>query len=82
MHIAENDPAMRLPNLKDDVPSCLQQPALPSEGPDIFCATILMQAASLGLGDEWQKVKKAYIMANRALGDIIKVQQPASRRKS
>ncbi|KAL4422522.1 hypothetical protein ABPG75_008719 [Micractinium tetrahymenae] len=31
------------------------------------------QAASLGLGDEWERVKNAYAAANRALGDIVKV---------
>ena len=31
------------------------------------------QAASLGLGDEWDAVKTAYAAANRALGDIVKV---------
>lgn len=31
------------------------------------------QAQSLGLGEEWQKVKDAYAAANRALGDIVKV---------
>jgi len=31
------------------------------------------QAQSLGLGDEWQRVKDAYAAANRALGDIVKV---------
>lgn len=31
------------------------------------------QAASLGLGDSWAKVQKAYAAANRALGDIVKV---------
>lgn len=32
----------------------------------------LKQAASLGLGDRWEKVKFAYAAANRALGDIVK----------
>ena len=32
-----------------------------------------MQALSLGLGEEWEKVKTAYAMANRVLGDIVKV---------
>eukprot|EP00891_Asterochloris_glomerata_P005106 jgi/Astpho2/5106/fgenesh1_pm.00073_%23_5_t len=31
------------------------------------------QALSLGLGEEWEKVKTAYAMANRVLGDIVKV---------
>jgi pyruvate carboxylase len=31
------------------------------------------QSESLGLGDQWDKVKAAYAMANRALGDIVKV---------
>ena len=31
------------------------------------------QAQSLGLGDEWKKVKDAYAAANKALGDIVKV---------
>lgn len=31
------------------------------------------QAQSLGLGEEWQRVKDAYAAANRALGDIVKV---------
>lgn len=31
------------------------------------------QAASLGLGDSWNKVQSSYAAANRALGDIVKV---------
>lgn len=31
------------------------------------------QAASLGLGDRWEKVKVAYAAANKALGDVVKV---------
>jgi hypothetical protein len=31
------------------------------------------QAASLGLGDRWERVKSSYAAANRALGDIVKV---------
>jgi len=31
------------------------------------------QSQSLGLGEDWQKVKNAYAAANRALGDIVKV---------
>ena len=31
------------------------------------------QALSLGLGEQWEKVKTAYAQANRALGDIVKV---------
>ncbi|GLC41025.1 hypothetical protein PLESTB_000951200 [Pleodorina starrii] len=31
------------------------------------------QAMSLGLGEEWDKICKAYAAANRALGDIVKV---------
>ncbi|KAK9814506.1 hypothetical protein WJX72_007023 [[Myrmecia] bisecta] len=31
------------------------------------------QALSLGLGEEWEKVKTGYAAANRALGDIVKV---------
>jgi pyruvate carboxylase len=31
------------------------------------------QALSLGLGDQWEKVKAAYAAANRVLGDIVKV---------
>jgi pyruvate carboxylase len=31
------------------------------------------QAQSLGLGEDWSKVKDAYAAANRALGDIVKV---------
>ncbi len=34
------------------------------------------QAASLGLGDEWERVKNAYAAANRALGDIVKASVP------
>jgi hypothetical protein len=32
-----------------------------------------VQALSLGLGEQWEKVKTAYAAANRALGDIVKV---------
>lgn len=31
------------------------------------------QATSLGLGNQWDRVKEAYAAANRALGDIVKV---------
>ena len=31
------------------------------------------QAQSLGLGNQWEKVKQAYAAANRVLGDIVKV---------
>lgn len=31
------------------------------------------QAFSLGLGEQWERVKGAYAAANRALGDIVKV---------
>ncbi|CAG9460796.1 unnamed protein product [Pedinophyceae sp. YPF-701] len=31
------------------------------------------QATSLGLGAQWDKVKRSYAAANRALGDIVKV---------
>jgi pyruvate carboxylase len=33
----------------------------------------MFQAQSLGLADEWPKIKKSYTSANRLLGDIIKV---------
>lgn len=36
------------------------------------------QAMSLGLGDQWEKVKSAYAEANQVLGDIVKV-RPDSR---
>jgi hypothetical protein len=36
------------------------------------------QAASLGLGAEWDKVCVSYAAANRALGDIVKVSRPAA----
>ena len=35
--------------------------------------SVWRQAASLGLGEQWDKVKFAYAAANRALGDIVKV---------
>ena len=38
-----------------------------------------MQALSLGLGEEWEKVKTAYAMANRVLGDIVKVRSLLAR---
>jgi pyruvate carboxylase len=31
------------------------------------------QAMSLGLGEEWDRICRAYAAANRALGDIVKV---------
>lgn len=34
---------------------------------------LLFQATSLGLGAQWAEVKKAYVVANRLCGDIIKV---------
>jgi len=32
-----------------------------------------IQANSLGLGADWDKICKSYAAANRALGDIVKV---------
>jgi len=37
-----------------------------------FAAARRAQALSLGLGEQWEKVKTAYAAANRALGDIVK----------
>jgi pyruvate carboxylase len=34
---------------------------------------LLFQATSLGLGTKWTEIKKAYVMANRLCGDIVKV---------
>ncbi|ORX92180.1 pyruvate carboxylase [Basidiobolus meristosporus CBS 931.73] len=34
---------------------------------------LLFQATSLGLGSQWNEVKKAYIEANKLCGDIVKV---------
>jgi len=34
---------------------------------------LMFQASSLGLADQWMKIKKAYATANLLLGDIIKV---------
>jgi pyruvate carboxylase len=34
---------------------------------------LLFQASSLGLGSQWTEIKKAYVVANRLCGDIIKV---------
>ena len=34
---------------------------------------LLFQSTQLGLTGQWSKVKTAYAMANRLLGDIIKV---------
>jgi Conserved carboxylase domain len=45
----------------------------PSSGPSPTATLGALQALSLGLGEEWEKVKAAYAAANRALGDIIKV---------
>ena len=39
----------------------------------MYRGTPAVQALSLGLGEEWEKVKTAYAMANRVLGDIVKV---------
>lgn len=36
-------------------------------------SNLKFQASSLGLGQEWERVKRAYAAANRAMGDIIKV---------
>ena len=43
------------------------------------CGATAMQALSLGLGEEWEKVKTAYAMANRVLGDIVKVRSLLAR---
>jgi len=40
------------------------------------------QASSLGLGDQWEKVKAAYAAANRVLGDIVKVTPSSKARRS
>ena len=32
-----------------------------------------MQANSLGLGKEWERVKEAYAEANQVFGDVVKV---------
>ncbi|KAI8927220.1 hypothetical protein BC831DRAFT_453220 [Entophlyctis helioformis] len=34
---------------------------------------LLFQSQQLGLGEQWQEVKRAYIIANRLCGDIVKV---------
>ncbi|KAI3644045.1 hypothetical protein MP228_010209 [Amoeboaphelidium protococcarum] len=34
---------------------------------------LLFQATSMGLGERWTQVKKAYVEANRICGDIVKV---------
>ncbi|KAJ1554283.1 pyruvate carboxylase, partial [Nowakowskiella sp. JEL0078] len=34
---------------------------------------LLFQAQSLGLGEQWEEIKKAYATANRLAGDIVKV---------
>ena len=39
------------------------------------CLVLQFQAFSLGLGEQWEKVKAAYAAANRALGDIVKVRR-------
>lgn len=36
-------------------------------------SNLKFQASSLGLGQEWERVKHAYAAASRAMGDIIKV---------
>lgn len=38
-------------------------------------SNLKFQASSLGLGQEWERVKRAYAAANRAMGDIIKVRR-------
>ncbi len=42
-------------------------------GVDLSISLLPIQALSLGLGEQWEKVKTAYAEANRALGDIVKV---------
>lgn len=39
----------------------------------LFFPPFVVQAMSLGLGKEWEKICKSYAAANRALGDIVKV---------
>ena len=34
---------------------------------------LLFQSQQLGLGEQWKEVKRAYVMANRLCGDIVKV---------
>ena len=41
-------------------------------------AGLPLQAMSLGLGKEWDRICKAYAAANRALGDIVKVRAGCS----
>ncbi len=58
-------------------PSCLYR----SSSSDVYrhempggqYTNLKFQAATLGLGSEWSRVKQAYAAANRALGDIVKV---------
>lgn len=41
-----------------------------------FCFTaVLLQAHSMGLGNKFKEVKKAYAEANKLLGDLIKVRR-------
>ncbi len=59
---------------------CCGQAAVTHSYP-VLCTTggqytnLKFQSASLGLGDSWGKVQKAYAAANRALGDIVKVSE-------
>lgn len=53
--------------------ACAARPADPRLPLDTRDCAAPPQAASLGLGDSWGKVQKAYAAANRALGDIVKV---------
>lgn len=40
------------------------------------------QAMSLGLGEEWDRICRAYAAANRALGDIVKVSEGRHRNEA
>jgi pyruvate carboxylase len=41
----------------------------------VRCWLLQFQAFSLGLGEQWERVKSAYAAANRALGDIVKARR-------
>jgi hypothetical protein len=65
-------PPARLPCLMQAVSSDVYQHEMPGGQ----YTNLKFQAASLGLGAEWDKVCISYAAANRALGDIVKVRRP------
>jgi hypothetical protein len=54
---------------------------MPAPASPLQYTNLKFQAMSLGLGEEWDRICRAYAAANRALGDIVKVGQRGVRQE-